>query len=329
MEKKVIGLGFIGSGEISILHGRAVKEISNARLVGLWNRTRKTGEERAKEEGCRFYESPQALVDDPEIDAVHILTNLETHLEFAKLAMEAGKDVLIEKPVCATVPEIHQLREIAGKTGRLCIPGHNMIHESSLARTKKLMSNGDLGDLVSCYVMYNIFHNQERTSTLPGVIRQLLTHNLYTLMYVTNQRPVKVMAMKSNRSHPAQKEKEDIAMVLIQLESGGLAHLNVSYAADDLSPAPWTYTMKLIGTAGTAHYTYQDWVEVKKGISHSHTYTAYQDTITSEIGAFIDLVRNGEGEFLSTIDDALWAQKTLEAVEVSISTGRIVEIQPD
>ena len=326
MVGKVIGVGFIGAGEISILHGRAVKEIGNARLVGLWNRTRKTGEQRAEEEGCKFFETPEDLVNDPEIDAVHILTNLETHLEYAKLAMQAGKDVIVEKPLCATVSEIYELKRIAEKTGRLCVPGHNMIHESSLARTKKLVVNGDLGDLVSCYVMYNIFHSQERASTLPGVIRQLLTHNLYTLMYVTNQRPVKVTALKSNRNHSAQPEKEDIAMVLLQMDSGGLAHLNVSFAADDLSPSPWTYTVKLIGTAGTAHYSYQDWVEVKKGISHSHTYTAYQDTITQEIRAFIDLVAGGEGEILSTVDDAIWAQKTLEAVEDSIRSGQTVDI---
>jgi hypothetical protein len=46
------------------------------------------------------------LVADPEVDAVLVLTNLETHLRYAKLAMEAGKHVLVEKPLCATVAEI-------------------------------------------------------------------------------------------------------------------------------------------------------------------------------------------------------------------------------
>jgi predicted dehydrogenase len=326
MEKKVIGIGFIGGGEISILHGRAIKEIENVRLIGLWNRTVSTGKRRAEEEGCRLFESAEALVKDPDIHAVCILTNLETHLEYAKLAMEAGKDVLVEKPLCATREEVRELQRISKKTGRLCIPGHNMIYDGSLMRTKKLMENGDIGDLVSCYVMYNIYHNDERASTLPGVIRQLLTHNIYTLMFVTGQRPVKAIAMKSNRNHSLQPDKEDLAMVIFQMESGGLAHVSVSFAADDLSPAPWTYTMKLIGTAGTGHYTYQDWVEVKKGISHSHTYTAYQDTITNEVERFAELVRNGSGKILSTMEDALWAQIALEASEESIRSEVAVMI---
>lgn len=330
MSTNSVGVGFIGAGEISILHGRAMQlaeRRGHGRLVGLWNRTQSTAQRRAEEEGCRLFETPAALVSDPDVDAVFILTNLETHLEYAKMAMEAGKDVLVEKPLCADTGEIREMIAIADRTGRICLPGHNMIYESSMARTRRLMAAGDLGDLVSCYVMYNIYHDDERASTLPGVIRQLLTHNLYTLMYCTGQRPVEAVAMKTNRNHPGQPEKEDLAMVIYRMESGALAHLSVSFAADDLSPAPWTYTMKLIGTAGCGHYTYQDWVEVKKGISHSHTYTAYQDTITTEVDTFLDMVRGSRDRTpLSDLQDALWAQTALEAVEESIASGKRVAI---
>jgi predicted dehydrogenase len=173
--------------------------------------------------------------------------------------------------------------------------------------------------------MYNIYHGDERAATLPGVVRHLLTHPLYTMMYLVG-RPKSALALKTNRNHPRQPEKEDLAMVLLELENGGIAHLCVSFAADDLSPAPWTYTIKVIGTAGTTHYTYQDWVEVKKGISHSHTYTAYQDTITNEDQAFVDLCITGQGKPLSDLDDALWAQRATEAVEKSIAERVVVDI---
>mgnify|MGYP000309142916 CR=1 FL=1 len=80
--------------------------------------------------------------------------------------------------------------------------------------------------------------------------------------------------MKAMR-HYEQITKEDLAMVLLDLECGGIAHLCASFAADDLSADPWTFMVKVIGTAGTTRYTYQDWVEAKKGISHSRVYTAY------------------------------------------------------
>ena len=120
--------------------------------------------------------------------------------------------------------------------------------------------------------------------------------------------------------------KEDLAMVLLDLECGGIAHLCASFAADDLSADPWTFLVKVIGTEGTTRYTYQDWVEAKHGISHSRLYTAYQGTITNEDRHFINVCLRG-GQPLSTMDDAIWAQKTVEACERSIADGKTVPIE--
>ena len=120
-------------------------------------------------------------------------------------------------------------------------------------------------------------------------------------------------------------DKEDLAMVLLELECGGIAHLCASFAADDLSADPWTFLVKVIGTAGTTRYTYQDWVEAKKGISHSRVYTAYQATITNEDRYFVDVCLQG-GTPLSSLDDAIVAQKVVEAVEKSIAEGVSVQI---
>jgi hypothetical protein len=130
--------------------------------------------------------------------------------------------------------------------------------------------------------------------------------------------------MKAMR-HYEQITKEDLAMVLVDLECGGIAHLCASFAADDLSADPWTFMVKVIGTAGTTRYTYQDWVEAKRGISHSRLYTAYQGTITNEDRYFVEVCLKG-GPPLSTMDDAIWSQKLIEAVETSLTENRIVPV---
>ena len=94
-----IGVGFIGAGDISILHAKAVAKCPGAKLVGLWNRSQDRAQQRAAEFGCQNFASPDVLVNDPNIHAVFVLTNLETHLEYTKLALNAGKHVLVEKPV--------------------------------------------------------------------------------------------------------------------------------------------------------------------------------------------------------------------------------------
>lgn len=324
MAEKPVGIGFIGTGEISILHAAAVKEIPHATLVGVWNRTTERAIERAKLYGCKRYETPEELVADPAIEAVFVLTDLDTHLKYTKLALEAGKHVLVEKPLAATVADIEEMKATAERTGLVCVPGHNMIHEASLARARALIQQGNLGKIVSCYVMYNIHHSEERASTLPGMVRHILTHNVYTMMYLVG-RPTRVSCMIASR-HYEKLTKEDLAMVILELENGGIAHLCASFAADDLSADPWTFMVKVIGTAGTTRYTYQDWVEAKRGISHSRVYTAYQATITNEDRHFVDVYLKG-GQPLSTLDDAIVAQKVIEACERSIAEGIIVPIQ--
>jgi len=319
-----VGIGFIGAGEISLLHAKAVQQIPGAKLIGLWNRTTERATQRAAAYGCKRYDTPEDLVADPAIQAVFVLTDLDTHLQYTRLALEAGKHLLVEKPLAATVADIVEMKAISERTGLVCVPGHNMIHEASLARARMMIQNGDLGKIVSCYVMYNIHHSEERASTLPGMVRHILTHNLYTMMYLVG-RPTRVSAMKAMR-HYDKLDKEDLAMVILGLECGGIAHLCASFAADDLSADPWTFMVKVIGTAGTTRYTYQDWVEAKKGISHSRVYTAYQETITNEDRYFVDVCLKG-GQPLSTLEDAIVAQKVVEAVEKSIAEGITVTIE--
>jgi len=318
-----LGIGFLGTGDVSILHAKAVASCPDARLVGVWNRTPERGRRRAADFGCRWYPTPEELVADPEIGAVFILTNIETHLEFARLAFGAGKHVLCEKAVAATVDEAREMKRGAEQAGLLCMPGHNMIYEESVGRAHDLIRNGDLGRVVSVYVLYNIYHSDERAAAYPGVVRQIMTHNLYSLIYLGG-RPRRVSAFKATLNHP-DPGKEDLAMALLELESGAVAHLCASFGADDLSSDPWTFLVKVIGTAGTARYTYQDWVEVKKGIAHSRTYTAYQGSITNEVAHFAEILRRG-GEPRSTMDDAIACQQALEAIEASIATGRAIDL---
>src|SRR5215213_2407542 len=137
------GVGFVGAGDISILHARAVAKCPGAKLVGLWNRGQDRAKQRAAEFGCKNYETPEALVADPNVHAVFVLTNLETHLEYTRLALAANKHVLVEKPVGVTVAEIEEMKRLADAKRLVCMPGHNYIYEASMMRTRELVANGD------------------------------------------------------------------------------------------------------------------------------------------------------------------------------------------
>ena len=318
-------IGFLGAGDVSLLHGEAVRRCPGAEVVGLWNRTPARGHERAEQFGCRLYDTSQALVNDPGIDAVFVLTNLETHLEYARLALEAGKHVLVEKPVSASVDEIQTMARLANARGRVCMPGHNYIYEEGLVRSRELIRSGALGRLVAVYVLYNIHHPEEVAARYPGIIRQILTHHAYILLFLGG--PATSLSATKATLHYDQIPQEDIAMVNVRLASGALAHLCASFAADDHSADPWTVVVKVLGTAGSTRYSYRDWVELKPGLAHSQTYSAYQGSIDNEVRHFVErCVGRGEPP-LSTLEDAVAAQRLVEAIEVSAAEERVIQLQ--
>jgi len=317
-----VRVGFIGAGDISVLHAEAIKNIEKAELVGLWNVTPELAHEKCASFGCKLYPTAEALVNDPDIDAVFVLTILEAHHKYATMALKAGKHVFVEKPVGVDLVELEDMRTLANDRKLVCMPGHNYIYEPGVNRARDLIDAEKLGKLCSIYVMYNIHHPEVVAARYPGVIRQILTHHAYITLYLGGM-VEKVTAMKSV-IHYDEIPQEDLAMVTMKMENGALAHLCASFASDDHAGDPWTMMIKVIGTKGATRFSYRDWVENTPAQVHSQTYSAYPYTILNADRYFIEecILRNRQP--LSTMDHAIISQKIIEAVEQSVDEERHV-----
>ncbi len=312
-------VAFIGAGDISLLHAEAIRHCAGAELAGLWSIDGSLNREKSERFGCAVFESAEALLADATIDAVFVLTNLETHAHYATLAMRAGKHVLIEKPVAVDLDELESLKHCAEEYQVTLFPGHNYIYEAGLQRTRRMLDENKLGKLVAIYIHYHIHHPEAVAERYPGVIRHILTHHGYILRYLGGN-PTAVSAMKSV-VHYDQFEGEDLAMVNLRLDSGALAHFCADFAADDNSSDPWTFVVKVIGTEGSTRFSYRDWVENQPGVVHSHTYSAYEEHIREEVRYFIEACIGNGAAPLSTIDDAIVCQRIIEACEKSVAEG--------
>ncbi|MCC6581146.1 MAG: Gfo/Idh/MocA family oxidoreductase [Phycisphaeraceae bacterium] len=319
-----IRIAFVGAGEVSIQHAQAIRRCGGVELAGLWNRSQDRAELRAKEFGCKTYPTVEAIMADPAIDAVLVLTNLETHYNYAKMALNAGKHVLVEKPVDTCEAHILALRDLAKSKRLVCMPGHNYVYDPGLIRIRRMIDDGALGRVTSVHVLYNIEHVESIAARYPGVIRQIATHHAYILLYLAGK-PVRLSAFKATL-HYQTLDREDIAMVNLELESGALAHFTASFAADDHTSDPWTVMVKVLGTSGGARYTYRDWVQYQRREAHSQVYAAYPLSIEHEVDHFVNrCIRLGEPP-LSTLDDALTASQMVEAMERSAETHTVVEL---
>lgn len=130
-------------------------------------------------------------IDDPTAHAVAIVTPVSTHYELARRALQAGKHVLVEKPLCETTAECTELAELADRHGLVLAVGHVFLFNSGIRKVKEYIDSGALGRI----------HYLHATRTNLGPIRSdvnaawdLAAHDLSIFDYWLGDSPVAVSA---------------------------------------------------------------------------------------------------------------------------------------
>ncbi len=115
------GWGILATGRIARSFARDLREVADARLVAVGSRTAGSAEAFAAEygdAGCRAHASYDGLVADPAVDVVYVASPHALHLEHARLALEAGKHVLCEKPLTLNIAQAEEIVTLARRHDR-------------------------------------------------------------------------------------------------------------------------------------------------------------------------------------------------------------------
>lgn len=91
------------------------------------------------------------VFQDPEIDAVVIATPVATHFDLAIRALEAGKHILVEKPLATSVAEVEQIGKFASEQNLVAMVGHTFLYNAAVRYVKELIDSGALGDIRYIY----------------------------------------------------------------------------------------------------------------------------------------------------------------------------------
>lgn len=140
----IVGLGRAGWGmHCAELQGREDK----FRIVAVCDLIAERREQAVARYDCLAYERIEDLVADPSVEMVDIATRSCDHFAHAKLALEAGKDVFLEKPMCVTYEEAVELQRIAARAkGKLYIR-HNRRFEPAFQHIREIIASGILGEV--------------------------------------------------------------------------------------------------------------------------------------------------------------------------------------
>jgi predicted dehydrogenase len=161
---------------------------------------------------------------DAAIDAVVIATPIATHFELARRALQAGKHVLVEKPLAATVAEAEELRRLAHLHDLVVMPGHTFLYSPPVVAIKRLLDEGELGRMhFATSSRVNLGIHQRDIS----VVRDLAPHDFSILAYWMGHADF----VRAIGRDVIVEGIVDVAFIDAGYADGCLAHIDVSWLA--------------------------------------------------------------------------------------------------
>jgi predicted dehydrogenase len=222
----MIGVGVIGYGYWGPNLVRNFAEVPGSRVVAVSDlRAERLLPVRARYPTVRTTTDHRDLINDSAIDAIVIATPVSTHFDLAMQALQAGKHVLVEKPLTATSEQAVRLIEEAERRKRVLMVDHTFVYTGAVRKICELVAGGELGDIYyydSVRVNLGLFQHDV------NVIWDLAVHDLSIMNYVLPAQPCAVSA--TGMSHVPGKP-ENIAYLTLFFDGSLIAHLHVNWLA--------------------------------------------------------------------------------------------------
>ncbi len=233
------GFGIIGCGMIANFHAKAIKDIPGAKLVACQSRSLESAEKFAAANGCKAYEKLEDLLADPAVDIVTICTPSGLHMEPAVAAANAGKHVIIEKPLEITLERCDQIIAACEKNNVICSTIFPSRYHAPSRLIKEAIDQGRFGKLTLGDAYVKWFRTQQYydggkwrgTWKLDGggALMNQAIHSVDLLTYFMG--PVKrISAMTATLAHE-RIEVEDVATATLLFENGALGTIEATTAA--------------------------------------------------------------------------------------------------
>lgn len=325
----VIGCGYWGPNIIRNFHslkGARVKticDLSENRLAHL--KTVYPGIETTTE--C------EQLFGDPELDAVAIATPVYAHYPLAKMGLEAGKHILVEKPMAGSVAECLELKELAEKNSLTLMVGHTFLYSQPVRKIKEIIDAGDLGNAI--YYISARRLNLGLFQKDINVAWDLAPHDISIILYVMGADPVAVNCQGKAHVTPG---IEDVTTMTIDFNRSGFATINSSWldpnkiremtfvgskrmlVYNDLEP---NEKIKIYDKRVEKPPHYDTFGEFHHSYHYGDMYSPYikqDEPLKVECQHFLDCIKTGETP-LTGADQSLRVVQILEAASKSLKNG--------
>lgn len=325
----VIGLGWFGE-----IHCDAIIGIPNLELAALCTRTESRLAEMAAKFGVKkTYTDYRAMLADPGIDAVSIVTMWDQHTAPAVAALEAGKHVFLEKPMASTVEDCRTIIAAAGRSKGILQIGHICRFNPRYRAAKEAIAAGRIGRIVSMSSRRNI-----PAAWTPTILEKIgpivgdAIHDTDLMLWFTEDRIVSTYAQTVDvrgLRYP------DIGQTMYRFASGATATLETVWCMPEKTPYDIDERMNIVGTEGFIQIqdTFPNLgiADGDKFHSPDTTYWPMYEgvrggALREELAYFANCALKGRKPEIGTPEDAMAALEATLAAEESARTGQVVKI---
>ena len=239
------------------------------------------------------------------VDTVVINSPNHVHAPQAIAAMEAGKHVLLQKPVAAKLEDAEAIAQAAAESTRTVGLYMSYFDQPLMYDLRDMVSQGRLGDVVQCYARLmhrgGMMWSRESLAGKPtwrgsveetggGCFIQLAVHYIHIFEWITGQRVKRATGFLSNLHCPGL-EGEDLASAVLQMDSGAIVTLDTAWCANGEELA-------IHGTGGRVEYRYNRWlaVSLSAGGAAGGAAGGFEGRVVHYTGGLVDAFGGPEGE---------------------------------
>jgi predicted dehydrogenase len=252
---KKLGVGIIGLGIISDAHEKGVVDAGDiADLIAVCDINREKAESMGKKHNAAVYTDYRDLLADPMVEVVDIILPHHLHYQVAKDCIDAGKHILIEKPLALSSSNGADLIDRANRKGIIFSVAENTRFVTAYLEVERILASGELGKILSVRTLisgseiYRLTNDQtwkgKKEGSGGGVLMDAAPHTFYLLKWLFGG--IDILQAFENQLI-SQSEVEDNAIVIGTLKNSILFYSQFSFTVQ----APWTERLEINGCNGS------------------------------------------------------------------------------
>lgn len=314
---KKLGVAVVGTGFWGKNHARVYRELEETDLLAVCDIDAGRARAVADQFGAKSYTSVRKMLKNEEIKAISVCTWSTSLAKVATEAANAGKHVLVEKPMAANVRQAEKLLDAAKKNQVHLTVGFLMRFIPGLQQMKKAVEEKRIGELVSA--------TAKRVSQWPdrigdvGVVKDTAIHDIDVMLYLFNKDPIAVYAKTGSMRH---KKFEDYAQIMLTFEDQKTAFIESNW----LTP----YKTRILIATGSEAIISLDYItqELRIEDAKQTVQPRYPTTepLKLELRHFANCVLGKEKPLITGLD-GLRALRIAESALKSSASGKIVKLK--